>query len=191
MPRGQPCARKRPPQSSGHTRTSQRHGWRRRLKSATLATAVCCPDESCLTALNSRGEYQQRLAWDLVQLRTRQEIASLATVSRSGLGPLDLVVSDCRLQHLAFAQVRQQTTSRRADEINLQRLQLGSLGERTRRDTHDLSSDDRPSTSNARSERPLAESRASEEHNTTKWDQLAGEQVSRSRSHTFSLRNGF
>jgi hypothetical protein len=45
----------------------------RRLKSATSATAVCCPDESCLTVLNGRGRYQQRLAWDLVQLRKRQD----------------------------------------------------------------------------------------------------------------------
>jgi len=46
---------------------------RRRLKSATSATAVCCPDENCLTVLNDCGRYQQRLAWDLVQVRTRQD----------------------------------------------------------------------------------------------------------------------
>jgi hypothetical protein len=51
MPRGRPCARERPPQS-GHAITGQGHGWRRRLKSAASAIAVCCPDESCLIVLN-------------------------------------------------------------------------------------------------------------------------------------------
>jgi hypothetical protein len=37
--------------------------------------------------------------------RTNGKIALPATVSRSGLGQLDLDVSDCRLQPLAFAQV--------------------------------------------------------------------------------------
>ena len=96
MPRGQPRARKRPP---GHAITGQRHSWRRRLKSATSATAVYCPDESCLTVLN--GCVEKNRGCD----RANGKIASPATVSRLGLGPLDLVVSDCRLQPFAFAQV--------------------------------------------------------------------------------------
>jgi hypothetical protein len=91
MSRGQPCARKRPPQSSEHARSSQRHGWRRRLKSATSATAVYCPDESCLTVLNSRGRYQQRLAWDWPNSerdRINGKFISPAIVSRSGFRPI-------------------------------------------------------------------------------------------------------
>jgi len=96
MPRGQPRARKPPP---GHAITGQRHSWRRRLKSATSATAVCCPDESCLTVLN--GCVEKNRGCD----RANGKIASPATVSRLGLGPLDLVVSDCRLQLLAFSRI--------------------------------------------------------------------------------------
>jgi hypothetical protein len=96
------------PQSPGQAGTSWRHGWHRQSKIATLAVAVSCLEKSCLTILNGRSRYPQRLALCLIQRRARQsqwENCPTRGGVEVGPGSFGLVVSDRRLQPFTFVQV--------------------------------------------------------------------------------------